>query len=124
MKIKITKEIKEYDGAVEEKVVTPFGNSAHINVGKKHTGKIMPVINLSNPEHKWVLSISHLKKVVTECKRLLEKDEGKLKHHKEEAVKKLQFRFTMGDLSKVVDILKQNKANNSLIKTIKNTYGL
>jgi len=35
MKIKVTKEIKEYDGAVEEKTVTPFGNSAHINIGNK-----------------------------------------------------------------------------------------
>jgi len=123
-KIKITKEIKEYDGIVEEKVATPFGNSAHINVGKKHTGKIMPIINLTNPEYKWVLSMDDFKKTVKGCNEILKEENGKLKHYKEEAVKNLQFRFTLGDLAKVIDILKKNKANNSLIKTIKNTYGL
>jgi len=124
MKIKITKEIKEYEGEVIEKVVTPFGNSAHINVGKKNTGKIMPLINLTNPEYKWVLSSTDLKKVVQECKRLLKKDTSKLKHYKEGAVKNIQDRFMLEDLRKVIDILNEDSANNSLIKSIKSTYEL
>lgn len=124
MKIKVTKEVKEYQGTITEKVATPFGNSAHINVGKKHTGKIIPIIDLTNPEYKWVLSSEDLKKVVQECKRLLKSDTSKLRHYKEGAVKNLQDRFVLEDLKKVLDILKKNKANSSLIKSIKSTYGL
>ena len=124
MKIKITKEIKEYQGTVTEKVVTPFGNSAHINVGKKNTGKIMPLINLTTPEYKWVLSSKDLKKVTQECKRLLKSDTSKLKHYKKGAVENLQDRFMLEDLRKVLDILKEDKANNQLIKSIKSTYNL
>ena len=124
MKIKITKEIKEYEGTVAEKVATPFGNSAHINVGKKHTGKVMSVIDPSNPKYKWVLPSKDLKKVTQECRRLLKSDTGKFGHLKEGSVKNLQDRFTLKDLSKVIDILKRNKVNNPLIKTIKSTYGL
>lgn len=123
-KIKITKEIKEYEGNVEEKVATPFGTSAHINVGKKHTGKIMPLISPSNPEYKWVLSKDDLKKVVKECKRILDKEVGKLKHYKEQAVKNIQNKFLLSDLAKVVEILNKDKKNSSLVKKIKKTYTL
>lgn len=123
-KIKITKDIKEYEGNVEDRVATPFGNSAHINVGKKHTGKILSVIAPTNPKYKWVLPKSDLNRVVKKCGKILEKDNGKLKHYKKELVKNLQDSFSIGDLYKVIDILKKDKKNISLVKTIKTTYGL
>ena len=124
MKIKVTKEIQEYNGTVEEKVATPFGTSAHINVGKKHTGKIMGVISPSNPQYKWVLPSEDLKQVVKECTKIIKAENGKFEHYREQLVKNIQDKFSIGDLAKVVDILKKDKKNASLVKKIKQTYGL
>jgi putative transposon-encoded protein len=123
-KIKVTKEIKEYEGNVEEKVATPFGTSAHINVGKKHTGKIMPLITPTNPEYNWVLPSTDLTKVERECNKILSKETGRLVHLKKQAVKKLADRFFIEDLAKVIKILSKDKKNASLIKKIKQTYSL
>lgn len=124
-KIKITKEIKEYEGTIEEKVVTPFGNSAHINVGKKHTGKILPIIIQSDPEYKWILSDIDLKEVVKECKRLLKNEKGRFKFYKVSALKNIQSgKFNMGDLVWVVSILEKSSKNILLVKRIKSTYNL
>lgn len=122
MKIKITNEVKEYEGTVTEKIVTPFGNSAHISVGKKHTGKIIPMVVPSNPKYKWVLPIMVLKKVETECNKILAKEDGKMVHFQRQAVGNLADVFSVEDLNKVIKILEQEKKNNSLIKHIKNTY--
>ena len=124
MKIKVTKELQEYEGTVEEKVATPFGTSAHINVGKKHTGKVMAMISPSNPQYKWVLPNEDLKQVVTNCKKILAKEGGRLKVYKEEMVENIQGKFAIEDLAKVLDILKKDKENISLIKKIKQTYNL
>lgn len=124
MKIKVTKEIKEYEGIFEEKVVTPFGTSAHIVVSKKHTGKILPLINPTECEYKWILSTEELKKVTEECKRLLKKEDGKLTHYKKNSIESIQNRFHIEDLTRVIDILKQDKGNIPLINKIRKTYNL
>ena len=121
MKIKIISKEKEYEGSVEEKVATPFGNSAHINVGRKHSGKYLSVIIPSKPEYSWVLSEADLSLVVKECREILKNDNGELKHYKQEALKNVQSkRFSLNDLEWVLKILK----NKPLIKKIKFVYSL
>lgn len=128
MKIKVISKEKEYEGIVEEKVVTPFGTSGHINVGKKHTGKIMPVINLTNPEYKWVLSKEDLKNTIDACIDILKNKnlviDSKLIHYQSAIIQKLKDRFLIEDLSKVIEILKENSGNEYLIKRIKETYSI
>lgn len=124
MKIKVTKEIKELEGNLEEKVATPFGNSAHINVGKKHTGKVLSIIEPANPDYKWVLPPRVLVTVLSECKQILSQDTGRLVFLKMKAVNSLGGTFKIEDLSKVLDILKKKKSNHKLIMLIKKTYNL
>ena len=125
MKIKIVKEEKIYNGTVINKVVTPFGNSGHLNIGKKYVGRIMKVIDLKNPQYKWILPTEDLQKVMKECKIILNKQDGKMKYHKERTVEKLKDIFEIEDLYKVLEILKKDsKKNKELIKKIKKTYAM
>jgi putative transposon-encoded protein len=125
MKVKITSKEKEYEGIVEEKVVTPFGNSAHINVGRKHSGKYLPIIIPANPEYAWVLPERDLTLTIQECKEALKNEDSKLKHYKLEAVKNIQCkRFSLADLELVLKILDENLKNKPQIKKIKTAYNL
>lgn len=128
MKIKITSKEKEFEGAVEEKVVTPFGNSAHINVGKKHSGKYLPIVFPTKTDYAWVVfPLSSLGQIVEECQEVLKDEDGRLKHHDLEAVKNIQSkRFSLEDLQTVVEILNRNPkpSNRALIKKIKSAYNL
>ena len=123
MKIKITTKEKEFEGVVEEKVATLFGTSAHINVGKKHTGKIIPIIIPAKPEYSWVLTKEDLKLVVHRCKEIVKKDDSRTRHYKVNAIDNIQAkRFSMEDLIWVVTILGQDLRNAPLIKKINSTY--
>lgn len=124
MKIKISNKVQELEGNVIEKVATPFGNSAHLNIGKLHTGEVMKVISENVPEYEWILSKTALAEVQKECGKILAKEEGRLKHLKVQAVNNLSKRFDLSELTKVTDILAKDKRNKSMIKTIKKTYNL
>jgi putative transposon-encoded protein len=126
MKIKILSKEKEFEGAVEEKVVTPFGNSAHINVGKKHSGKYLPVVFPTKTDYAWVVfPEASLSQVVKECQEILKNEDSRLKHDELGAVKNIQSkRFSLADIELVVEILKKNPKNNHWVKKIKSTYNL
>lgn len=122
-KIKITSKEKEFEGIVEEKVATPFGTSAHINIGKKHSGKVIPVIIPANPEYAWVLPEKDLTSTIQGCQEALKNDDSKLKHYKLEAVKNIQCkRFSLADLGQVLDILSGHSKNFPLVRKIKRVY--
>lgn len=123
VKIKITSKEKEYEGIVEEKVATPFGTSAHINIGKKHSGKVIPIIIPAHPEYAWVLPERDLTLTIQGCKEALKNDDSKLKHYKLEAVKNVQSkRFSLADLEQVVSILCSHSKNIPLARRIKSAY--
>ena len=123
VKIKITSKEKEYEGIVEEKVATPFGTSAHINIGKKHSGKVIPIIIPAHPEYAWVLPERDLTLTIQGCKEALKNEDSRLKHYKLEAVKNIQCkRFSLEDLEQILDILGWHSKNISLIKKIKSAY--
>ena len=125
MKIKVTKEVKELQGSIIEKVATPFGNSAHINVGKKHTGKFLSIIEPENPEYAWVLSKEDLKKTIALCNKVLDTEDNKLTQVKRNRVNDLKDRrFEVGSLYTVIGLLEKVKGENPLLKLIKKTYNL
>ena len=125
-KIKITSKEKEYEGSVEEKVVTPFGNSAHINVGRKHSGKVIPIIIPAKPEYAWVLPEADLKEAVKRCKEMLKKSgESRFNFNKAEAIDNIQEkRFSLEDITWIVSLLCDDLKNISLAKKIKSAYNL
>jgi len=125
-KIKITKEIKELDGTVIEKSVTPFGTSAHIAFGKQHTGKIVDVVIPTEPEYTWILSLADLNSIVNACNKVLDKQgENKLTFFRRENIKNIQSkRFSFEDLQKVLEILKEDKKNSVLAEKFKKSYNL
>jgi len=125
-KIKITSKEKEYEGSVEEKVVTPFGNSAHINVGRKHSGKFLPIIIPAKPEYAWVLPEADLKEAVKRCKELSNKNpNGREEHYELGIIDNIQEkRFSLEDLKRIIAILGQDFKNTPLVKRIKSAYNL
>ena len=126
MKIKITSKEKEYEGIVEEKVATPFGTSAHINIGKKHSGKVIPIIIPTNPEYAWVLPEADLKEAVKRCKELSNKNpNGREEHYELGIIDNIQEkRFSLEDLKRIIAILGQDFKNTPLVKRIKSAYNL
>lgn len=126
MKIKITSKEKEYEGAVEEKVATPFGTSAHINIGKKHSGKVIPIIIPAHPEYAWVLPEKDLKEAVKRCKELSNKNpNGREEHYELGIIDNIQEkRFSLEDLKRIIAILGQDFKNTPLVKRIKSAYNL
>ena len=126
MKIKITSKEKEYEGIVEEKVATPFGTSAHINIGKKHNGKVIPIIIPAHPEYAWVLPETDLKEAVKRCKELSNKNpNGREEHYELGIIDNIQEkRFSLEDLKRIIAILGQDFKNTPLVKRIKSAYNL
>jgi len=124
MKIKVTKEVQELEGIIEEKVATPFGTSAHINVGKAHTGKVTHLVIPNNPEYEWVLSKEDLKRTIDICNKVLNKQEGQTIQLKRNMIKDLNKRFTLQSLHLAVELLGEVKGASSLATKIKKTYKL
>ena len=122
MKVKVTKEIKELEGNLVEKVATPFGTSAHINVGKKHTGKVMSYVVPEIPEYEWVLSENDLKKTQSICKKLLKDKEGKLVQVERNLIAELSGRFNVESLYAIERWLKETSKGKVLLRKIKKTY--
>jgi len=126
MKIKITSKEKDFEGIVEEKVATPFGTSAHINIGKKHSGKYLPVIIPAKPEYAWVLPEADLKEAVKRCKELSNKNpNGREEHYELGIIDNIQEKiFSLEDLKRIIAILGQDFKNTPLVKRIKSAYNL
>ena len=126
-KIKITKEIKELDGEVIEKPVTPFGTSAHIPFGKKHTGKVVNVVVPTGAEYVWVLSAEDLKTVQNACNKVLREKykESRVTFHLKNNVLNLGSpKFSFDDLIKTYSILKKDKRYHKITKKLKYLYAL
>jgi putative transposon-encoded protein len=126
MKIKITKEIKELDGIVIEKTVTPFGTSAHIPFSRNHRGKIVSVIIPTNIKYSNIFSKEELKKIINACEKILKnKKENKILFYQRESIKNLKEKeFSYNDLVKVLSILNEDKTNFKLIEKLKYYYAL
>jgi putative transposon-encoded protein len=125
-KIKVTNEIKEMDGEVIEKTVTPFSGSAHISFPKKHTGKMVNVIVPTTARYTWVFSRQELADAIKSCRNVLKSQkESKLTFHKEQCITNLsQKTFSLQDLSVVLSLLQEDKSKCQLAKRIKDTYNL
>lgn len=125
MKLKITNQTKEVEGKIENKVVTPFGNSAHIPISRKHSGKILPVIFPEETIFSWILSNEDLEKIIKAYNKILDTEDNRLKHHKRNAIKNLKSkRFSERDLHTVLTMLKKDSKNKSLIKKLNKFYSL
>jgi len=125
-KIKITKEIKELNGEVIERSVSPFGTSAHIPFPKKHTGKIVDVVVPSNAQYTWVLSKEELNDIIYKCEKILsKKKESRILFLLKETVKNIKDKtFSLNDIIKVISILKEDKKNNKITEKLKYLYNL
>ena len=124
-KIKIIGEVKEIEGQIEEKGVTPFGTSGHLPVGKKHIGKLVSIIIPTAPKYIWLLTKGELEEITLICKKILSKKEGKLTPYYLEALENIHaIKFNIEDLSKVVTILKESKNHKHLVDKIKRLYNL
>jgi len=125
MKVKITKELKEIEGEVVEKAVTPFGTSAHIPFAKQHTGKIVDVVVPKEPRYVWVLSRKDLNEVIKSCEKVLKsKPESKTTFLEKESIENIKDKtFSYSDLAKVLSILNKDKKNNKFVRKISDCYG-
>jgi len=125
MKIKITKEIKELNGIVVEKVVTPSGNSSHIPFAKQHTGKIVNVVVPDDPKYAWVLTANERDGIVNICKKHLSKrKETKMTFFNRQALMNiLMSDFEKEDLEKVI-VLLSDAGEKKLALKLKTTYNL
>jgi len=121
MKIKITNKEQEIEGKIEKAVVKPTGTSAHIPFSKQHMAKHVSVIVPTDATYSWIFSDAELKQFVSEAKKLIEKDGGKLAFHKLECLKRIEnSNFQIGDLAKICSILNENHKLGKLVSKIKN----
>jgi len=125
MKLKIVKEEKEISGAIVEKAVTLFGNSAHIPFAKQHTGKIVSVVVPDDPKYVWVLPTKDKTKIIKICTDILKKKkETKMSFFWREAIKSLSGKYLeMENLQKIL-ILLNDAGEKALALKLKNTYNL
>lgn len=125
-KIKITQGVKEMEGVVIEKPVTPFGTSAHISFPKQHTGKIVNVIVPTDSEYTWVLSEKELEKIRDICyKRLKVEKETRFTFHEIKSIDNLkEKKFSYDDLLKVCGVLERCKSDFPLYLKLKKVYNL
>lgn len=125
MKIKVTNEIKEVEGEIVSKPVMPFGTSAHINVSRKHIGKIVDVVISSSPKYTWVLSDVELDELIDIANKSLDKREGRLSFAIRNALKSLSSRtFDIDELLLIIGLIQEDKSakNNPLILKIDRFY--
>ncbi len=124
-KIKITGKTLEIEGEVENKIVTPTGNSAHINIQKKHIGKNLKVIYPKNVKYSWIFSNEDLSNVVKICNDyLLNKVDQKMDFDKRGSVKNIQNNtFSLHDLYQVTEMLKE-VGEKKILKKILKAYSI
>ena len=123
MKIKITKQEKEIEGTIKEGFVKPSGTSAHIPFGRKHLGKVVPVIVPSEPEYIWLLKESERKKIINEARKIILEEDGKLEHHRLKALEDLEKkRFNLFSLLKIVALLESKNKEKDITIKIRKLY--
>ena len=119
MKIKITNKEQEIEGKIEKGVVKPFGTSAHIPFSKQHTAKKVNIIIPTDTTYSWIFSDKELKQFVSEAKKIIEKENGKLAFYKLESLNRIKnSNFQIGDLAVICLILKENHKLKELVKKI------
>jgi len=119
LKIKITSKEKEIEGNITSGVVKPFGTSAHIPFSKQHIAKKVNVVVPVNPNYSWIFSESELNQFISEAKKIIEKEGGKLAFYKLESLNRIKSsNFQIGDLATICSILKENNRLNKLVKKI------
>jgi putative transposon-encoded protein len=126
MKIRVTDKVKEIEGQIIERVVTPFGTSAHIPFSKQHVGKIVSVIVPEESEYTWVLSKKELDEVIKASDKVLKSQkESRLTFFKRGCINHLKDKiFSYDDLIKVLGILEESKNYKVLAEKIRKTYSL
>ncbi|KKL90758.1 hypothetical protein LCGC14_1901470 [marine sediment metagenome] len=125
MKIKITKDQKEIEGEIEDGKVTLFGNSAHIPFSKKHLAKKVLIIVPSKPKYIWLLKESEKRELISVASKIIEQENGKLEHHREELINDLSNdNFDLDSLIKIVSLLESKGKEKELVKKIKGIYNI
>ncbi len=123
MKIRITKQEKEIEGSLEEGFVKPIGTSAHIPFSKKHLGKIVPVIVPKKPKYFWLIKESEKKKIISEARKIIIEEDGKLEHFRLGLLEDLEGNnFDLISLLKIVSILENKEKEKEITKKIRKLY--
>lgn len=123
MKIKITKSEKNVEGDFEEGFVKPFGTSAHFTTKRKYLGMKAGLVIPSDAVYTWILSENERKKIVEVCREQLEKEIGKMKPHKAQAIKNIQMKeFTMNDLNLIDELMKNSGKEAKLLNKFRRMY--
>ena len=124
VKITISKDQIDITGEVKQGVVKPFGTSGHLNVEKKHLGKIVSVVIPDKPRYTWILTNVKKKEVITSCKKIAKELNGKIEFHRLGAIDNFNHQnFTEHDLLQVIGILELSEKDKKLVDEIKSTYG-
>lgn len=123
MKIKITKQDKEIEGSIETGFVRPFGTSAHIPIGKKHLGKILPIIIPETPQYSWLLKDFEKDKMIDDAREIIIEKNGELEHFRLGLLEDLQGeQFDLSSLMKITSILEDENEDNEITKKIRKLY--
>ena len=123
MKIKITKEEKEIEGSLEEGYVKPIGTSAHIPFSKKHLGKIVPVIVPKNPKYFWLLNESEKKTIISEARKIIIEENGKLEHFRLGLLEDIEGnKFDLISLLKIISILESKEKEKEITGKVRKLY--
>jgi len=123
MKIKITKQDKEIEGSLEEGFVRPFGTSAHIPIGKKHLGKVLPIIIPETPQYSWLLKDFEKDQMIDDAKEIILEKNGELEHLRLGLLEDLQGdQFDLSSLMKITSILEDENEDDEIAKKIRNLY--
>lgn len=124
MKIKVTKQEKEFEGEITEGKVTPFGTSAHISFSKKHTGKIVSIILPTKTEGFWLLTPNEKDRLIKTAKDIIEENNGNLRHYRLELLEDLsKERFNFDSLKKIVSIVESEGKEKRIIEKLNKLYG-
>ena len=123
MQIKIIKQEKEIEGTLEEGSVKPIGTSAHIPFSKKHLGKIVPVIIPNKPKYFWLLKESEKKKIISEARKIIIEEDGKLEHFRLGLLEDLEEdKFNLISLLKIISILESKNKEKDITTKIRKLY--
>jgi len=124
-KIKITSKEQIIEGNLIDNVVKPFGNSAHIPISKKHTGKKIGVVVPEEPFYAWVLNKEKGKRFLAKAKQLNKRKGGKLEFHTRECIQRIEEgNFKIEDLEKIYELIAEAEPKNLIIKELKRVYNL
>jgi putative transposon-encoded protein len=125
MKIKIINKEEIIEGKITKGIVKPTGTSAHIPFSKQHTAKHVKVVIPTDVIYSWIFSDIELKQFVSESKKIIKKEGGKLTFYKLESLKRIEnSNFKLEDLIRICSLLTKNKKLINLVQKIRNTIKL